>query len=93
MTNSQPHFRKPTEPQIEFLCDLTDATGETFAWPQTFKKASEEIVRLLEVKRTRSADRRRETDQVRHDMATARGDAAAFRDDELGGYGSSAHWR
>lgn len=67
-------------------------TGESFAWPPTQVQASKEIRRLEKVKRTSSADRRRETKQVRSDMATRRGGAAAVRDDEIGGYGSTASW-
>jgi len=68
------------------------ATGESFAWPTTQTQASREITRLKKVKRTSRADRRREEKEVRSDMATRRGGAAAVRDEEIGGYGSTASW-
>jgi hypothetical protein len=92
MTNSQPHLNGPTKKQMKFLRHLADATGGSFAWPRTSKEAGEEIDRLKKSKRTGRADRRRETRQVRDDMASGRGDAARVRDEELGGYGSEARW-
>lgn len=68
-------------------------TGRSFAYPQTFAAADAEIKRLRGEKRTNAAERRRETRAVRDDMATRRGDASAVRLGELGGFGSSAHWR
>lgn len=92
MTNPQPHHSKPTNATIDYLRDLAMQKGQSFAWPQTQREASEEIKRLKKVRRTSRADRRRETRQVRGDMASGRGDAARVRDEELGGYGSTAHW-
>jgi len=94
MTDSQPHAASPPTPkQLNYLRDLALGRGQSFAYPATFDEASREIKRLLGAKRTSPADRRRETRAVRDDMATRRGDAASVRLDELGGYGSSAHWR
>jgi hypothetical protein len=93
MTNSQPHT-KPTPPQLKYLKDLALAAGQSFTWPQTFGEASRAIKALEGAKRTSRTDRRRETRQVRRDMAERRGDGAAVRvDDELRGYGSSAGWQ
>ncbi|MFP5389105.1 MAG: hypothetical protein ACLGG5_07380 [Thermoleophilia bacterium] len=65
-------------------------TGESFAWPKTFGQASAEIKRLLAISPSNKAERRLETKQLREDLATGRGDAAAIRPDEIGGYGASA---
>jgi hypothetical protein len=92
MTNPQQHPNGPTDRQLKYLRGLADATGGSFAWPQTSKEASEEIDRLQKSKRTGRADRSRETRELRRDMASGRGDAARVRDAELGGYGSTAHW-
>lgn len=94
MTNSQPHSSKPPTPrQLSYLRDLALGRGQSFAYPETFEEADREIKRLLGQKRTSAAERRREVRAVRDDMATRRGDAASVRLEELGGYGSSAHWR
>jgi hypothetical protein len=93
MTNPQSHpSNPPTQRQISYLRDLALGRGQTFAYPETFEEADREIKRLRKVRRTSRADRRREVQAVSADMA-ARGDAARIRDHELGGYGSSAHWR
>jgi hypothetical protein len=90
MTNSQPYIREPTPGQLEYLKDLAERTGESFAWPKTFGQASAEIKRLLALSRTSAADRRREDRQVSEDLAMMSGDAAAIRPEEIGGYGAHA---
>jgi hypothetical protein len=91
MTNTQQHLRKPTPGQIDYLKDLAISTGESFAYPQSFAEADAQIKRLRAKKRTSYADRRRETFQIRHDLAEPR-DAAAVRRSEVSGYGSDAAW-
>lgn len=91
MTNSQQHL-KPTQAQLDYLRDLSAATGRSFAWPQTRVEASAEIKELKRAKRTSRAERRCETREIRSDMASRRGDAAAVREEELDGYGSTAAW-
>jgi hypothetical protein len=92
MTNSRQHQNGPTKPQIELLKDLTEQTDGSFAWPATSGEASKEIRRLLKEKKTPGADRRRERRELDRSFAERSGDAAAFRDDELAGYGSTASW-
>lgn len=92
MTNSRQHHNGPTDPQIEFLKDLAEQTDGSFAWPTTFDEAREEIERLLEEKKTPGAERRREHAELDRSFAEHSGDAAACRDDELAGYGSTASW-
>lgn len=94
MTNSQPHTSSPPTPrQLSYLRDLALGRGQSFAYPETFAEADREIKRLLGAKKTSASERRRETRAVRDDMAERRGDGAGVRPEELGGYGSSAHWR
>jgi hypothetical protein len=94
MTNPQPNpSNPPTRKQINYLRDLALARGQTFAYPETFEEADREIKRLRKVKRTSRADRRREALTVSADLARGDADAASVRSHELGGYGSSAHWR
>jgi hypothetical protein len=90
MTNSQPHINPPTAPQLSYLKDLERRTGQTFTYPQTFNQASAEIERLKRAPQLSAAERRLETRELREDFATARGDAAAVRPDEIGGYGAHA---
>lgn len=90
MTNSQPHIKGPTAPQLSYLEDLAIRAGQSFTYPKTFDQASSEIKRLLRVPQSSTADRRRETRQLREDFATGQGDAAAIRPDEIGGYGAHA---
>lgn len=94
MTNPQPQpSNPPTSKQISYLRDLALGRAQTFAYPETFEEADREIKRLLKVKRTSRADRRREARAISADMAERRGDSASVRRHELGGYGASAHWR
>jgi hypothetical protein len=90
MTNSQTYIRKPTPGQLKYLEDLAMKTGTSFSWPRTSGQASAEIKRLLAISPSSKAERRLERDQLHKDFATGRGDAAAIRSDEIGGYGASA---
>jgi hypothetical protein len=93
MTNPQRHpTSRPTTRQISYLRDLALGCGQSFAYPSSFEEADREIKRLRKVGRMSRADRRRESRSINAQMARG-GDAASVRDHELGGYGSSAHWR
>lgn len=91
MTNTHPHS-EPTKPTMKYLRDLAEATGRSFAYPQTQQEASEQIEELKKFRRTNRSDCRRETQQIRRDMASRRGGVAAVRAEELSGYGSTAAW-
>jgi hypothetical protein len=78
--------------QMRYLRDLAEKRGQSFAYPTTSAEASEQIERLKRRHPDRHSDRRRERLQVSREMA-GRGDAAAVRDTEIVGYGSSARWR
>lgn len=64
----------------------------SFAWPTTCNQASEEIDRLEALRQASHAERRRESQTIRRDMASGRGGGAAVRDEELSGYLSTASW-
>jgi len=83
---------KPTSKQLTYLRALARRTRQTFAWPKTASDASAEITRLESIKKTPSAERRRERRQIQDDLAAGRRDAARFSADEVDGYGSRARW-
>jgi hypothetical protein len=93
MTDSRSSTDKPSAKQLRYLRYLAASRGESFAYPQTRAQASEEIGRLKGRARTPSAERRREEQAVRDRVAAGAGDGASVRDEEIGGYGSSASWR
>jgi len=82
----------PTAKQLRYLRGLAEARGESFAYPGSVAEASAEIERL---KARRPESRvERKLDRLATSRAMAeRGDATAIRDEEIVGYGSSAHWR
>jgi hypothetical protein len=84
--------KPPTKSQLRYLRSLAMQRGESFAYPQTATEASGEIERLKSRRRGSYVERRIEREQVSNDMA-ARGGAAAVREEEIVGYGSSARWR
>ena len=83
---------RPTAKQLRYLRNLAMQRGESFAYPQSAAEASAEIERLKGRRRGSYVERRIEREQVSNDMA-APGDAAAVREEEIVGYGSSARWR
>jgi hypothetical protein len=83
----------PTSKQLRYLRDLALRTGQSFAYPRTSIEASREIDRLRKLRRTPTADRRRELRQVERDIAERRGDASQIDQEvELEGYASTARW-
>jgi hypothetical protein len=82
----------PTAKQLRYLRNLAEVRGESFAYPQSVAEASAEIERLKARRRDTTAERRFERLAVSREIARA-GDAASIRDSEIGGYGSTAHWR
>lgn len=88
---------KPTTKQLRYLRDLANRLGQTFTYPTTRRQAAAEIDRLKRLARGRERllDRdtaRREREATRRDLAENFGGAAAVREDEIVGYGSSASW-
>ena len=94
MTNSHTPTHPPTGKQLAYLRDLAESRGQTFVVPRTSAEASAEIDRLQEASRQHPTERWFES--VVHGPANTRrraGYAPAVREDEIEGYGSSAHWR
>jgi hypothetical protein len=92
MTNSQPQPKKPSTKQMNYLEDLAEKTGGTFTFPHTSAQASAQI-RLLKNRPVLTiAERRREALEARCQAGERHGDAAAVRDDEVAGWGSTATW-
>jgi hypothetical protein len=83
--------RPPSAKQVRYLKNLAAQRGESFTYPESAVAASAEIDRLLSRRRGTYAEQRIEREQVSRDMAE-RGGAAAVRDSEIEGYGSSARW-
>jgi hypothetical protein len=88
---------KPTSKQLSTLRRLASQTGTSFASPKTKWDASREIRRLIAL--ASGTDHRLERDTMRRerrgisvDLAERPCDATAIRDDEVTGWGSSAHW-
>ncbi len=84
--------RPPSAKQMRYLRSLATQRGESFAYPQTAAEASAEIERLKGRRRSSATERQIERLDLSRDMA-ARGGAAAVRESEITGYGSSARWR
>jgi hypothetical protein len=88
---------KPSNAQLSYLRTLANQTATTFASPTTKSEASREIQRLKTL--ASSTDHYLERDNMRRDrrhistdLAERPADATAIRDDEVTGWGSSAHW-
>ena len=82
---------KPTPKQLGYLRRLAASRGQTFRYPQTRAEASTEIKRLKASRPDSRLERAVERAEARRDT-NAHQDAAAIRDDEIEGYGSSARW-
>jgi hypothetical protein len=88
---------KPTDKQLSALRRLANQTGTTFVSPKTRWDASREISRLITLAdsidhRLERSTTRRERRAISADLAERPRDATAIRDDEVSGWGSSAHW-
>ena len=83
---------KPTPKQLGYLRRLASSRGQTFRYPRTRAEASAEIKRLKANRPDSRLDRAVERAEAQHDPVATRCDAAAVRDDEIEGYGSSARW-
>jgi hypothetical protein len=84
--------KPPTAKQLRYLRNLAMQRGESFTYPRSATEASAQIERLKRRRPSSRVDRRIERQQLGRDMAM-RGDAAAVRDSEITGYGSSARWK
>lgn len=94
MTNYAQQTNEPASPeQLDFLRSLATRRGVSFARPTSSAHASRQIDALLADELPPPDDVGREVQAVREDLAAGQGAVAAIHDDEIGGYGSTAHWR
>ena len=91
MTNSQPQSNKPSAKFIQTLKNMSEERGVTFVPPTTIGQARAQFRALKEIPRLDPIERRREDKTIREEVAVDTY-GLAFREDEIGGYGSSAHW-
>jgi hypothetical protein len=91
-TTTDRSAKPPTPRQLHYLRSLAQQTATTFTPPRSRDDASDEIARLLNLTRSRRAERTREQRAVQRDLAERPDDATRIRPDEISGYGSSARW-
>ncbi len=82
---------KPTRKQLAYLRNLASQRGQTFQYPTTKAQASQEIERLLKGKPDSRLERAIEREQE-YEITSQDLDATRVREDEVGGWGSSARW-
>lgn len=92
MNDSARHPKHPSNRKLAYLRLLAEQTGGSFTYPSTDAEANREIGRLKRVKKDPVTDARRERRAVQVALAGGPGSRAGVRDDELGGYGSTARW-
>jgi hypothetical protein len=92
MTNSHPHTQQPSQKQLRYLRNLAVSRGGTYAVPRTKVEASQQIERLLSRQPSSRAERNLERFEGRQ-IADRWAPATRVRDEEIEGYGSTAHWR
>ena len=83
---------KPTKPQLNYLRQLAERTGQTFTWPKTFNQASAEIDRLKQAQPATRLDNRLIDREIADAIACGDADATRVRSSEVSGHGSSATW-
>ena len=94
MTNHAQHHIEPASPeQLQFLRSLSARRGVSFSPPTSSADASRQIDALLAIEVSPADDLEREVCGVREDLSLGAGAVALVDESELGGYGSTAHWR
>jgi hypothetical protein len=83
---------KPTKPQLKYLRDLAQRTGQTFTWPKTANQASAEIERLKHTRPSSQTEVGIERKEIADAIATGPADSSRVRQSEIAGHGSSATW-
>jgi hypothetical protein len=91
-TELQRAAKQPTRRQLAYLKVLADRAGQTFTYPISREDASRQINRLKRAEPSTRTERRVERKLIADAIATGPLDGTRVRDDELGGYGSSATW-
>ncbi len=82
----------PTPKQLNALRKLALMRGMTFAWPATRAQASRQIALLAGAAPSPQHERRADRDAVTF-AGSPHLPASRVREDEITGYGSSAHWK
>jgi hypothetical protein len=94
MTTYPQHLNRSASPeQIALLRRLALSRGVSFSPPTSSADASRQIDRLLAAERSPVDELDRERQLIREDLAAGGGAVALIQDDEIGGFGSTAHWR
>ncbi len=86
-----PNPDKPSARLLEVLAEMAAERGVTYEVPTTAARGRAEFRRLRAIPRSHRGDARREREEIR--AALERGYGTAPREHELGGWGSTAHWR
>ena len=79
---------RPTDRQLRYLKSLAQQTGTSFVHPQTRREASDEIDRLLQLKKSGHVPPLEATHLDERDLVYA----TAVQPGEVSGYGSTASW-
>jgi hypothetical protein len=91
MNNSAQQPKRPSQKFIETLEQMARERDVSFVYPSTVAEAKKQFRTLKARPKADRRDQRREDRVVR--AAVARGGyAAGFDDEELGGYGPTAHF-
>lgn len=93
MTNYAQQAKRPSPEQLELQAKLESERGVSLQTPTTSAHASRNIRSLLAMERISGDERHRELMGLRDDLAVGGGCVALVHDDEIGGHGSTAHWR
>lgn len=91
---------KPTAKQLRYLRQLAQQTGRTFVTPKTAREASQQIDLLksgraaapAQEKAWEALSAQRDRGHIARELQEAPRDATRIRDDEIGGWGSSASY-
>lgn len=93
MTNYAQRLNRPSQKQLDFLSRLAQRKGASFTPPRSSGHASQQIDRLLKLPDFHPEQAAEDLRGIRSDLAFGGGCAAAVHDEEIGGFGSTAHWR
>ncbi len=94
MTNHAQHFIEPASPeQLQLLRSLSSRCGVPFTPPTSTADASRQIKALLAMEVPSAEDSDREIRGIREELSVGAGAVALVDEGELGGWGSTAHWR
>lgn len=93
MTNHAQQSIPPSPEQLGLLAKLESERRVSLNPPTTCAEASRNIRSLLAMEPVSGDEGNRELMDVRGDLAVGGGCVALVHDDEIGGYGSTAHWR